>query len=116
MGAVPWSPIFLPLGSSPLVKTGVMLSNSLIFLASSARMLPDGTSFFSEKYSVSSMSKEFGWVIDALGDVVGGRGDVFDLDAGVLQALLGDVVALVHGGAEIAQHLRLGRHRHRESR
>ncbi|MGY3468379.1 hypothetical protein ACVW0I_005250 [Bradyrhizobium sp. LM6.11] len=29
-------------------------------------MLPDGTIFFSEKYSVSSTSKEFGWVITRL--------------------------------------------------
>ncbi|MGY4429041.1 hypothetical protein ACVWWO_001518 [Bradyrhizobium sp. F1.13.1] len=49
-----------------MVKTGVMLSNSLIFLASRARMLPDGTIFFSAKYSVSSTSKEFGWVITRL--------------------------------------------------
>ena len=56
----------LPLGSWPLVKTGVMLSNSLIFLASIGRMFPDGTSFFRLKYSVSKMSKEFGWVITRL--------------------------------------------------
>src|SRR6202012_3956105 len=61
-GAVPWPPIFLPFGNSPLVNTGVMLSNSLIFLASSARILPDGINFFSAKYSVSSTSNEFGWV------------------------------------------------------
>ena len=29
-------------------------------------MLPDGTSFFSEKYSVSSTSNEFGWVMTRL--------------------------------------------------
>jgi len=28
--------------------------------------LPDGTSFFSEKYSVSSTSNEFGWVMTRL--------------------------------------------------
>ena len=65
-GAVPWSPITLPFGSCPLVKTGVMLSNSLIFLASIGRMLPDGTSFLRLKYSVSRTSKEFGWVITRL--------------------------------------------------
>ncbi len=57
---VPWSPITLPFGSAPLVKTGVMLSNSLIFLASIGKMLPDGTSFLRLKYSVSRMSNEFG--------------------------------------------------------
>jgi hypothetical protein len=31
-------------------------------------MLPDGTSFFSEKYSVSSTSNEFGWVMTRLGE------------------------------------------------
>ena len=56
----------LPLGNWPLVKTGVILSNSLIFLASIARMLPDGTSFFRLKYSVSRMSNEFGCVITRL--------------------------------------------------
>src|SRR5450631_2206840 len=65
-----------------------MLSNSLIFLASSARMLPDGTSFFSEKYSVSSTSNEFGWVMTRL--------------------VTSSVVALVHRRSEIAQNLRLG--------
>ena len=42
---------------------------------------------------------------DALGDVVGRRDDVFDGDAGVRLHLLGDVVGLVHRGAEVAQHL-----------
>ena len=66
LGAVPWSPITLPFGNWPLVKTGVMLSNSLIFLASIGRMLPDGTSFFRLKYSVSRTSNEFGCVITRL--------------------------------------------------
>src|SRR6202035_3118000 len=66
LGAVPWSPMTLPLGNWPLVKIGVMLSNSLIFLASIARMLPDGTSFLRLKYSVSSTSNEFGWVMTRL--------------------------------------------------
>src|SRR5271166_3099615 len=66
LGAVPWSPITLPFGNWPLVKTGVMLSNSLIFLASIARMLPDGTSFLRLKYSVSRTSNEFGWVMTRL--------------------------------------------------
>ena len=35
----------------------------MIFLPSIASRLPDGTSFLSEKYSVSTTSKEFGWVI-----------------------------------------------------
>ena len=56
----------LPFGSWPLVKIGVILSNSLIFLASIARMLPDGTSFLRLKYSVSRMSNEFGWVMTRL--------------------------------------------------
>ena len=66
LGAVPWSPMTLPFGNWPLVKTGVMLSNSLIFLASIGRMLPDGTSFLRLKYSVSRMSNEFGCVITRL--------------------------------------------------
>ena len=49
-----------------MVKIGVMLSNSLIFFASIARMLPDGTSFLRLKYSVSRMSNEFGWVMTRL--------------------------------------------------
>ena len=44
----------------------------------------------------------------ALGHVIGRRRDVFDLDAGIFEALLRDVVALVHRRAEIAQHLRIG--------
>ena len=56
LGAVPWSPMTLPLGNWPLVNTGVMLSNWVIFFASMGRMLPDGISFFRLKYSVSSTS------------------------------------------------------------
>ena len=63
---MPWPPIFLPFGNSPLVNTGVMLSNSRIFLAFSGWILPDGISFFRLKYSVSSTSNEFGWVITRL--------------------------------------------------
>ena len=61
-GAVPWSPIFLPLGNSPLVKTGVILSTFLMRLASMPSRLPDGMIFLSEKYSASTMSNEFGCV------------------------------------------------------
>src|ERR1700760_3867883 len=66
LGAVPWSPMTLPFGNWPFVKTGVMLSNSFIFLASIGRMFPDGTSFLRLKYSVSRMSNEFGWVMTRL--------------------------------------------------
>ena len=60
-GAVPCSPIFLP-SISPLVKTGVMLSNSLIRLASMPCRLPEGATRLAEKYSMSSRSKVLGCV------------------------------------------------------
>src|SRR5215831_3988620 len=59
----PIDPITLPLGSAPLVKTGVILSKFLILAPSIASRLPEGTSFLREKYSVSTISKELGWVI-----------------------------------------------------
>ena len=65
MGAVPWSPIFLPL-TSPLVNTVVILSNSLILLVSMPCRLPEGTIFLSIQYSESRTSKRFGWVTAVL--------------------------------------------------
>ena len=61
MGAVPWSPTFLP-ATSPLVNSEVILSAFLIFLVSMPLRLPVGTIFLSEKYSVSIRSKLLGAV------------------------------------------------------
>jgi len=47
----------------PLVKTGVILSAYLIRRASMPSRLPDGMSLRSWKYSASTTSKEFGWVM-----------------------------------------------------
>jgi hypothetical protein len=54
--------VFVPSGSSPLVKIGTILSYSLIFLVSMPFRLPEGTIFLSIQYSESSMSKLVGWV------------------------------------------------------
>src|SRR5258707_10270118 len=45
------------------VKTGVILSAYLIRRASMPSRLPDGISLRSWKYSASTTSKEFGWVM-----------------------------------------------------
>ena len=105
----------LPLGNWPLVKTGVMLSNSLIFLASIARMLPEGTSFFRLKIFGVENVERIRLRDDALRHVVGGRDDVLNGDAGLFLDLLRHVVGLVHRGAEIAQHLVVGRPDGREA-
>ena len=60
-GAVPWSPTFLP-ATSPFVNSVVILSACLIRLVSMPSRLPVGMIFFSEKYSVSIRSNEFGAV------------------------------------------------------
>jgi len=60
-GAVPWSPTFLP-ATSPLVNSVVILSAFLMRLVSMPSRLPVGRIFFSEKYSVSIRSNEFGAV------------------------------------------------------
>src|SRR6478735_2633471 len=65
LGAVPWSPIFLPL-ISPLVNSVVILSACLIFLVSMPSKLPVGITFLSEKYSSSIRSKELGAVMARL--------------------------------------------------
>src|ERR1700704_6597093 len=64
-GAVPWSPIFLPL-ISPLVNRVVILSAFLIRLVSMPSRFPVGITFFSEKYSSSIRSNEFGAVMARL--------------------------------------------------
>src|SRR4051812_4358849 len=61
LGAVPWSPIFLPL-ISPLVNRVVILSAFLMRLVSMPSRLPVGITFLSEKYSSSSRSNELGAV------------------------------------------------------
>ena len=48
------------------MKIGVILSAYLMRLASMPRRLPDGITFLSEKYSSSTMSNEFGWVMTRL--------------------------------------------------
>ena len=51
------------------------------------------------------------WLGDnALGHVVSCGSDILDLDAGVGKAFFGNVVAFIHGGAEIAQHFGFLRH------
>ena len=60
-GAVPWSPTFLP-ATSPLVNRVVILLAFLIRFVSMPSRLPVGMIFFSEKYSVSIRSNEFGAV------------------------------------------------------
>ena len=61
LGAVPWSPTFLP-ATSPLVNSVVILSAFLMRLVSMPSRLPVGMIFFSEKYSVSIRSKLLGAV------------------------------------------------------
>ena len=61
LGAVPWSPTFLP-ATSPLVNSVVILSAFLMRLVSMPNKLPVGTIFFKENYSVSIKSKELGAV------------------------------------------------------
>jgi len=60
----------LPLGSAPLVKTGVILSLVLDLLAVHGQQVARRDELLSEKYSVSTTSKELGWVDDAARHVV----------------------------------------------
>ena len=46
---------------------------------------------------------------NALGYVVGGCRNIFDLDARIFEALLTDQIAFVHARAEVTQHFWLGR-------
>ena len=68
-------------------------------------MLPDGTSFFRLKYSVSRMSNELGWVMTRLvtSSVVATMfWMVMPVSAFTFLVMSSD---LIDGGAEVTQHL-----------